>query len=82
MWKSTRNSLSRPENWWGEVSGNHQGGASYVSQVDKYSDMLSACQLCRKMSQKRNKKDIQIWCLLCQHFCLFESYPTPALILM
>ena len=31
---------------WGGASGNHQGGANNVSQVDGVSDMMPACQLC------------------------------------
>ena len=53
---------------WGRASGNHQGGANSVSQVDGVSDVVPACWLCVGRAQKRNNG-------LCQHFCLGESYP-------
>ena len=62
---------------WGRASGNHQGEANSVSQVDGFSVMVPACWrlwLCWGRAQKRNNG-------LCQHFCLGESWPT-ALVLM
>ena len=49
-----------PQVGWGVVSGNHQGKANGVSQVEEDSDMAPTCQLCGAES-------------LCQHFCLGES---------
>ena len=37
---------------WGEVSLIHHGGASSVSQVDRVSDMVPACQLCGRGLRK------------------------------
>ena len=38
--------LRGPVSWWGGVSGDLQGRANGVSQVDGVSDVAQACQLC------------------------------------
>ena len=40
--KATGNSLGGPESWGDRASGNHQGGANSVSQIDGVSDMVPA----------------------------------------
>ena len=55
---------------WGGASGNHQGRANNVSQVDGVSDMVPVCHLCEgRVYQRKND--------LCQHFCLGENCPSP-----
>ena len=36
---------------WGRASGNHQGDANNVSQVDGVSDMAPACHLCGSVGE-------------------------------
>ena len=63
---------------WGRASGNHQGRANIMNQVDGVSDMAPMAQpalwLCWRRAQRRNNG-------LCQHFCLGDSC-SKALILM
>ena len=47
---------------WGRVSGNQQGKANSVSQVDGKLDVVPACRFCGRRAQKRNND-------LSQHLC-------------
>ena len=51
---------------WGRATGDHQGIANSVSQVDGVSYMAPTCWVCAGRAQKRNSG-------LCQDFCLRES---------
>ena len=66
-WKATGNGWDGPASWWGWDSGNHQGRVNSVSQVDRNSDMVPACWLCRRRAEERNNG-------LCWHFCLGKSF--------
>ena len=58
---------------WGRASGNHQGGAHSMSQVDGVSDMVPTCWLCGSVGVVPEKEQ---WPL--PHFCFFclgESCP-------
>ena len=56
---------------WRRASGNHQGGANNVSQVDGVSDMVPSCQLCGSLGEGSEKEQ---WPLVA--LCLGESSPT------
>ena len=58
-----------PQVGWDGISGNPQGGANSVNQVDGDSDVEPTCQLCGEWAQERNND-------LCQYFCLGESCPS------
>ena len=69
LWKSHRKWLECALKFSGQVSGDHQGGASNVSQVDVESDTAPVVWLFGGRAQKRNNG-------LCQNFHLGESYPS------
>ena len=68
------NSLSGPISQVEWASGDLQGGANSISQVDGVLEMASSCWLCDGRAQQRENG-------LCPTFCLGESDP-PALTLM
>ena len=57
------NSLGGPIVGWGRVSGNLQGGAISVSQVDEVLDMVPTCQLCGSLEQGLRKGIMASACL-------------------
>ena len=63
-----------PDVGWCRASGNHQGRANSVSQVDRDSDMVSTCWLCRGGLSKRTMASASI--------CAWVQAAPPAVTLM
>ena len=53
--KFTINSFCDSISWWDRVSGDLQGGANSVSQVDGVSDIAPTCQLCGSLGEGSEK---------------------------